>query len=305
MSQAPSRLAAASAASPGGTLGLTALTAVAPAIWGTTYLVTTEFLPPGYPLFSGVLRALPAGLILLALTRKLPHGGWLGRAFLLGTLNVGAFIALLFVSAYRLPGGVAATLNAVQPLFVAGLAFLLLGERPTGWRLGWGLAGVVGVGLIVLRGQLTFDPLGILAGIAGAGVMAAGIVLTRRWGRPDGVGAATMAGWQLTAGGLVLVPLAFAFEGLPPALDLRAIGGYAWLCLLGALLTFPIWFGGIGRLPVVAVAFLTLLSPVVATLLGWLVLGESLTPGQGVGFVLALTAVAAAQLPPGLFREGA
>lgn len=244
MSQAPSRPAAGSAATTGGAatthaMGLTALTAVAPVIWGTTYLVTTEFLPPGYPLFSGVLRALPAGLILLAVTRRLPHGGWLWRAFLLGTLNIGAFIALLFVSAYRLPGGVAATLNAVQPLFVTGLAFLLLGERPTGWRLGWGLAGVLGVGLIVLRGQLSFDLIGILAGVAGAGVMAAGIVLTRRWGRPDGVGAATMAGWQLTAGGLVLVPLALAFEGLPPALDLRAVGGYAWLGLLGALLTYP------------------------------------------------------------------
>lgn len=304
MSQAPSQVAAGRAATPGGTLGLTALTALAPVIWGTTYLVTTEFLPPGYPLFSAVLRALPAGLVLLAVTRSMPRGGWLWRAFVLGTLNIGAFLVLLFVSAYRLPGGVAATLNAVQPLFVTGLAFALLGERPTGWRLGWGLAGVLGVGLIVLRGQLSFDPLGILAGIAGAGVMAAGIVLTRRWGRPDGVGPATMAGWQLTAGGLLLVPLALAFEGLPPALDLRAVGGYAWLCLLGALLTYPIWFGGIGKLPVVAVAFLTLLSPVVATVLGWLVLGQSFTPWQGVGIVLALSAVAAAQLQPGIFGTG-
>ena len=62
-----------------------------------------------------------------------------------------------FVAAYRLPGGVAATLNAVQPVFVAGPAFLLLGEKPSLWRLGWALVAVVGVGLIVLRGQLAFD----------------------------------------------------------------------------------------------------------------------------------------------------
>lgn len=217
-----------------------------------------------------MIRALPAGLILLVITRKLPHGKWLWRSLLLGTLNIGALFALLFVAAYRLPGGIAATLTAVLPLFVAGLAFLLLSEKPTRWRLDWGLVGVVGVGLIVLRGQLSFDPLGILAGIAAAAVLAGGIVLTKRWGRPEGVGAATIAGWQLTAGGLVLVPLALAFEGLPLGLDLRAIGGYAWLSVVGALLSFPIWFHGIGKLPVVAVAFLALLSPTVAAILGWL-----------------------------------
>jgi probable blue pigment (indigoidine) exporter len=127
--------------------------------------------------------------------------------------------------------------------------------------------------------------------------------LTKRWGRPDGAGAATIAGWQLTAGGLVLVPLALAFEGLPPAMDLRAIGGYVWLCVVGALLTYPIWFHGIGRLSVVAVSFLPLLSPTVATILGWLFLHESLTPWQGVGFVFTLTAIAAAQLTPDVVRN--
>lgn len=290
----------ASAVSPpvGGLAAVTALTATVPVAWGTTYLVTTEFLPPGHPLTSGVLRALPAGLILLAVTRRPPRGVWVWRSLALGTLNIGALFALLFVAAYRLPGGVAAILFAVQPLFVAALAVPLLGERPTRWRLGWGAVGVAGVGLIVLRGQVAFDLLGILAGIAAAGVMAAGIVLTKRWGRPDGVGPTALAGWQLTAGGLVLVPLALAVEGLPPAVDLRAAGGYAWLAVVGALLSYPIWFRGIGRLPVVAVSFLSLLSPVAATVLGWLFLGESLTPVQGVGFVLALTAIAAAQLTP-------
>lgn len=286
-----------------GPTALTALTALAPVSWGTTYFVTTEFLPPGHPLVSGVIRALPAGLILLAITRTLPRGEWWWRSLLLGTLNIGALFALLFVAAYRLPGGIAATLTAVLPLFVTGLAWLVLKERPTPWRLGWGLVGVVGVGLIVLRGRLSFDLLGVVAGLTAAGSMAGGIVLTKRWGRPAGAGAATIAGWQLTAGGLVLVPLALAFEGLPPALDARAIGGYAWLCLVGALLSFVIWFHGIGRLPVVAASFLALLSPAVAAVLGRAFLGESLTPWQGVGFVLALTAIAAAQLTPDAVRK--
>lgn len=286
-----------------GVPGLTALTALAPISWGTTYFVTTEFLPAGQPLVSGVIRALPAGMVLLAVTRQLPSGRWVGRSLVLGTLNIGALFALLFVAAYRLPGGIAATLTAVLPLFVAGLARLVLKEKPTRWRLCWGLVGVAGVGLIVGRGRLSFDLLGILAGLAAAASMAGGIVLTRKWGRPAGAGAATVAGWQLTAGGLVLVPLAMAFEDLPSALDARAAGGYAWLCLVGTLLAFVVWFRGIGRLPVVAASFLALLSPAVAAVLGGLFRGESLTPWQGVGFVLALTAVAAAQLTPDAIRR--
>lgn len=284
------------------TAQLTALAALAPISWGTTYLVTTEFLPPDRPVFSGVLRVLPAGLALLLWTRTLPTGSWWWRAGVLGVLNIGAFNALLFVAAYRLPGGVAATLNAVQPLLVAGLALALLGERPTRWRIGWGLAGVVGVALMALRGEAGFDLVGIAAGLAGAASMATGIVLTKRWTRPEGVGLLGFTGWQLTAGGLLLVPLAALVEGPPPALDPAALGGYAWLAIVGTLLAYALWFQGLTRLPATAVSFLTLLSPVVATALGWLLLAQPLTAVQAVGFVTAMVSIVAAQITPAAAR---
>ncbi|RPI20788.1 MAG: hypothetical protein EHM57_07475, partial [Actinobacteria bacterium] len=109
--------------------GVILTTALAPAAWGSTYLVTTALLPPDRPLLAGVLRALPAGLVLAAITRQRPVGAWWAKAVVLGTLNIGGFFALLFVAAYRLPGGVAATLGAIQPLVAAGLAALLLRER--------------------------------------------------------------------------------------------------------------------------------------------------------------------------------
>ena len=285
------------------TWAFTGLTAIAPMAWGTTYVVTTELLPPGIPLLAGVIRALPAGLLLLLITRTLPRGDWWWRSAVLGTLNIGALFALLFVAAYRLPGGVAGTLGAVQPLLVCGIALALLGLRPTRWQLGWGVAGVVGVGLIVLRGDMAFDAIGVAAGVAAAASMGTGIVLTKRWGRPPGVGTLAFTGWQLTAGGLLLVPVALAVEGLPPTPDASALAGYAWLTLVGTALAHSLWFQGLGRLPVTAASFLTLLSPAVAALLGWLVLDESLTPLQGVGFAIALLAIACAQLTPEAARS--
>ncbi|WP_435225236.1 EamA family transporter [Streptomyces sp. Tue6028] len=277
-----------------------ALTALAPASWGTTYIVTTELLPPGHPLFAGLMRALPAGLVALAITRVLPRGHWWWKAAVLGALNIGALFPLLFLAAERLPGGVAATLSATQPLLVAGLAVAVLHDRPTVWRLTWGVLGVVGVGLVVLGPEAGLDVVGVLAGLSGTAIMAGGVVLTKRWGRPTGVGPLALAGWQLTAGGLLLLPLTFAIEGVPERIDAGAAGGYLWLGSMGGLIAYALWFRGIGKLPVGASAPLVLLSPLVATVIGT-VSGESLSLPQAFGFVLALAAMLAAQLdPPGL-----
>ncbi|WP_307188612.1 EamA family transporter [Nocardia amamiensis] len=282
---------------PDGNLSGVALTAIAPMSWGTTYVVITELLPPGHPLFAAVMRALPAGVIALAITRILPRGGWWWKAAVLGVLNIGLLNALLFIAAERLPGGVAATLAAAQPLIVATLAVIILHEQPSAWRLAWGVTGVVGVGLVVLGPAAALDPTGIVAGLASAASMALGLTLTKRWGRPAEATPTAFAGWQLAAGGLFLVPVTFLVEGPPPGIDLTAALGYLWLGLVGGLIAYVLWFRGIGTLPVTSVAVLVLLSPLVAAVLGALLLGQTLGPIQLAGFGLALAAIVAGQLP--------
>jgi probable blue pigment (indigoidine) exporter len=274
-----------------------ALTGLTPIVWGSTYLVTTELLPPGRPLFTALMRALPAGLAVLAFTRIVPRGAWVWRAAVLGGLNIGAFFPLLFLAAYRLPGGVAAVLGAVAPLAALAFAAALLAERPTARKVLAGLAGVVGVGLVVVRSDVHLDALGMLAGLAGAISMAAGTVLTKRWGRPPGVGAFAFTGWQLTAGGLLLAPLALLVEGGPPALDGEAIAGYLYLGVLGTTIAYWLWFRGLARLPATSVAFLPLLSPLSAAILGWAFLAQALTPLQILGMAIALGSTLAAQTP--------
>ncbi len=104
------------------------------------------------------------------------------------------------------------------------------------------------------------------------------------------------AGWQLTAGGFVLLPATLLFEGMPHHIDALALGGYLWLGLVGGLMGYTLWFRGIRALPVTATALLGLLSPLVAALLGAAVLGEQFTPIQLLGFALALLAMLAGQL---------
>ena len=281
-----------------------ALTALAPVSWGTTYAVTTEFLPPDRPLFTALTRALPAGLLLLAVTRVLPKGAWWWKAPVLGALNIGAFFPLLFVSAYRLPGGMAAAVGSVQPLFVVGLSALLLSRRPAARTLVTGAVAALGVSLVVLQGTGALDATGVLAAVASTASMAAGTVLTKRWGRPDGVGPLTLTGWQLTAGGLLIAPVAFLAEGAPSALDARAVGGYVYLALANTAVAYWLWFRGIGRLRATQVSFLGPLSPLTAAVVGWAALGQSLTPVQVAGMALAFGATLAGQLGGGAGRRG-
>ena len=117
------------------------LTAVAPAAWGTTYIVTERLLPPDRPLFAATVRALPVGLVLLALLRRRPHGIWWWRALVLGACNIGLFFPLIFLAAYQLPGGLAATVQAASPLAVMAMALPALGERPGRLRIGAALVG--------------------------------------------------------------------------------------------------------------------------------------------------------------------
>ncbi|MFE2434524.1 EamA family transporter [Streptomyces sp. NPDC059409] len=275
-----------------------ALTALAPVSWGSTYAVTTEFLPPDRPLFTALARALPAGLLLLALSRVLPRGAWWVKAAVLGALNIGAFFPLLFLSAYRMPGGMAAVVGSLGPLLVVGLSTLLLGQRPTARSVLTGAVAAFGVSLVVLEAAGTLDALGVLAAVAATASMSAGTVLTQRWGRPDGVGPLALTSWQLTAGGLLLAPLALLVEGAPPALDGPAIGGYLYLALANTALAYWLWFRGIGRLSATQVTFLGPLSPLTAAVIGWAVLGEALGPVQLVGMALAFGATLAGQRAP-------
>jgi len=265
------------------------LTAIAPAIWGSSYLITTEMLPAGYPLTVAMLRALPAGLLLLLLVRQLPKGGWWLKVFILGALNFSVFWWLLFEAAYRLPGGVAATVGAIQPLIVIFIARMLLGSPIRGFAVIAAVTGIGGVALLTLSHSAALDPVGIIAGLVGALSMGCGTVLSRHWQLP--VSPLTFTAWQLTAGGILLLPAAFLLEPALPSLTNTNLLGFAYLGLIGAAITYVLWFRGISKLEPSVVSSLGFLSPVMAVTLGWLALNQNLGMSQILAITIVLTSV--------------
>jgi probable blue pigment (indigoidine) exporter len=84
-------------------------------------------------------------------------------------------------------------------------------------------------------------------------------------------------------------------EGLPRHLTARNVAGLIYLVVISGIVAYAIWFWGLERLSASAVTFLTLLNPVTAALLGWVVLDQRLNSWQIVGALLILSSVVLGQ----------
>lgn len=232
------------------------LTALAPILWGTTYIVTTEMLPPDRPMMAALLRVLPAGILLLIFSRQMPAADahiW-KKLFALSFLNITCFQVLLFVAAYRLPGGIAAVISSFQPLIIVFLLFFLDAIKPSKITVTAILFSIVGMALLLVKKDAQWDMVGIIAAFLGAISMASGIYLTKKW--QTRMSNIALTGWQLFLGGLMIAPVAFYYETLPTHLSIINLLGYAYLALFGSLIAYYLFFRGIKALPAIAVSIL-------------------------------------------------
>lgn len=275
------------------------LTAVGPIAFGSTYFVTHHHLPADAPLWGSAIRALPAGIALLLIARRMPRGAWWWRSAVLGTLNMGVFFCLVYVAAQLLPSSVAASLMSLSPLVIAAAAWALLHQRPTARILLGAVVGAAGVLLIVGTSTGALDGWGIAASVASMVLSSIGAVLTTRW--RDDTPVLTVTAWQLVVGGIELLLAAALIDGAPPAVTAGEAVAFAYVSLVATALGFVCWFTGFRHLPAGAVGVIGLLNPVTGVALGVVIGGEILTPLQLLGIALVLVSILIVNAP-GLSR---
>lgn len=257
------------------------LTALAPAIWRSAYLVASEWLPSDRPFTAALLRVLPTGMRLMLFTRHLPVPADRCRLAVLAVFNIGVFQALLFVAAYRLPGWSRGDIGN-HPA-IAGDAAGVDRQSPS-------LCSVAGMAVLLLSRQTVWEPVGISMCAA---CMASGTYFGRRW-RVD-IPVLTFTGWQLLIGGIMLVSAAWLVDAQLPRLTALEVSDYGYPSLASVLLANTLWFRGNTCLRSVSVAPLGLLSPLTAVILGWIVLGQSMSGTAMIGLVLVLARVLSVQ----------
>ncbi len=294
-------------------------------VWGSTYLgiaIAVDTIPP---FLMAAARFLLAGAILLAwsIARE-------GRSFIrptrrewrdsaiVGALLLGGGNGLVAFGEQTVPSGIAALLVGLMPVWVAILGGIFLGDRlPRLAVLGIaiGFAGVaILVGPSAFGGSGSLDPVGLaaclLAPIAWAG---GSLFASRRAALPGRPLVAT--GLQMVLGGLVLAVMA-GFSGElgrfdPAAVTRDSLLAFAYLTVIGSILAFTVYGWMLRAAPLPLVATYAYVNPVVAVILGWLVLGEAIEPrtvlaGGVIIFAVALIVTARGRMKrPGQVEAGA
>jgi drug/metabolite transporter (DMT)-like permease len=281
--------------------------------WGATYAamrVGVHFLPP--MILAGTRLLLGAAILLGANALRGQRIFWppaiMARLGLVGLLLLfGGNIILVWSETY-IPSGLAALLVAVVPLYVVVMEMIL----PGGDRLSvqgylglfLGFAGLVVLVSPSLRSGFhghSMQLLAIVGVLGGALSFASGSVLSRRMRLP--VNPLVAAGWQMGAAGLADTLLATMFREWRHAIwNWHSIGAISYLVIFGSLLGFSCYIWLIAHVPVAKVATYAFVNPVVAVIVGAVLLGEH--PGRSeymgmAGIVLAVMLVVFSQMKSG------
>ena len=272
-------------------------------VWGTTW-AAIRFGLEGIPPLAGVgIRFLLAGAVLLAVAlargEKLgakPHERalWLYNGFATFVIPYG----IIYWAEQRVPSGLASVLFATFPLWlVLWSRWILPEEKTTPGRVIGVILGFVGVAIIFSE---DFDKLGGpevrargMTLLAAAAVSATGSLAVKRWGK--GVSPLSTSSIPMLIAGAVCGGLSLVFErGEPIAFGPKPILATLYLALLGSALTFTLYFWLLARSSAVLASLISYTAPVIAVIVGILLLGEPLTGRMIAGGLCVLGGVAGA-----------
>lgn len=267
-----------------------ALAITAMLFWGLAYVPSAWLLDSWPPLTAAGARLGLAGVLLLAALAVsgsgLRPGVGLVAVLWLALTQTTLFYGATFLGIESEGAGIAAVLVNTDPLFVAVLGVLFLGDRLVGSQ--WlGLAlGFAGMAVIAWEGPL-WPPevgLGALILLGGAFAWSVGTITAAKSMRGQGVPLA-IAGWQMAAGGVALVVWGALAEDAPDRTGAREIGLILLLAVLGSAVPLGLFYLALHRAPAAVVSAWFFLIPVIGVLSAWPILGEDPTARLWAGLV--------------------
>ncbi|KAF3970471.1 hypothetical protein ACB098_01G197200 [Castanea mollissima] len=273
--------------------------------WGTAMVAMKEVIPKCGPFFVSAFRTIPAGSLLIAFAasraRPFPSGltAWLSIT-LFALVDATCFQGFLAEGLQKTSAGLGSVIIDSQPLTVAILASLLFGES-IGFVGGAGLVlGVIGL-LLLEVSAISFDSSNFTLWGSGewwmllaAQSMAIGTVMVRWVSKYSDPIMAT--GWHMVIGGLPLV--IFSILNHDPAVtgSLKEFTANDALALLytsifGSAVSYGVFFYNATKGSLTKLSSLTFLTPMFASIFGFLYLGETFSPLQLVGAFVTLVAI--------------
>jgi probable blue pigment (indigoidine) exporter len=282
------------------------LLAMIPAFfWGTTYAMTQLTLPDWPPLLLGALRALPAGLILLAIKPSLPHKTDWSILIKLGAINIAVFFSLIFIMALTLPSAISGIGMISVPVFAMLFHWVVSKKRP---NLLQAISGAILIALAWMLfdpNSISLNPIGLVAMLAAISCIIIGSTITKSLG--SRIHWWTILTWQLVIGGALLLVAAGIQALFSPEQYLNVVNqfsltnglGISWIILLNTVLGYSMYVWLLQRMSVVDFTFGGIANPIAGIVCGLVLMGESYTPQQYLlmsGMILASIAPTLIQL---------
>ena len=273
-------------------------------IWGSTWMAIKIGLEGAPPLTSIAVRMVIATAVVFAIVRarRIPiprEKRFVRLGMFLGLFHIVFPYSLVYFGEQRIPSGQAAVLYATLPLMVAILARFMLGDPLTVRKLfgiATGIAGVTVISSDSLRGGASpaaGAATGILCVLGSVFASSVGSVATKRWSGGYHPVASLLI--PFATGAVVASCGALAFERVNPLrFDATTWASISYLAVLGSCAAFALFFYVIQHLDVTVVSYQTFIIPIIAVLIGFAILGETVSPRVGAGAALILAGIALA-----------
>ena len=253
-------------------------------IWGLTWFFL-KFSLVEMPLFAGLsIRFLSAGIIFLSIHIIRKKKILVSRKMLLiylqyGLINFSLCYFLTYWGAKYVFSNLGAILWSLLPLFVAGMAHFCIPDDRLNLRKALGmLIGLFGAILLLTQGENLGEgevTLGLLAILLSVFLAAWPNVYLKM--QNEKVDSYHLNGFGMSFAGLVFSVFYFFYErGQTIPLDFNNVGAVFFLTVPGTVLTWGIYIWLFNYLPVTQISYTAFYPPIVASLVGWLFLGESL-----------------------------
>jgi len=269
-------------------------------IWSSTWMVIKVGLRGAPPLTSIAVRMAIASALVAVILRvrgvAIPRDArFIRLGLFLGMFHVVLPYSLVYYGELHIASGLAAVIYAILPLMVAILARVTLANPLTARKLVGIAAGISGVGVIfsdsVRIGRE--QALGTLAVVGSVMASAVGSVATKKWGHGYHAVASLLIPFSTAT--LVTALLALGFERVHPfSFDATTWASIVYLAVAGSVAAFALFFWVLQRMDVTLVSYQTFIIPVLAVLLGHLVLGERISARVGIGAALILAGISLA-----------
>jgi drug/metabolite transporter (DMT)-like permease len=275
-------------------------------VWGSTYLAIRVAVREGAgwgPFWLGAFRVLVAATVLFLFNalrgaRLKPTRVEFGILAATGLLLwVGGNGAVNWAE-QRIDSGLAALIVGTMPIWVALMESLIDRQRPSlllSVSLLVGFAGLLVLTSPMLQDGVRSDFFGVVAVVFAAVSWGFGSILINR--RPMTLDPVVVSGWQQLTGGVGFVLIALMASEELPAPSPEAWGAWAYLVVFGSLIAYTCFVYALKLLPTAVVMTYAYVNPVIAVMLGWIILSEPITVHTLVGMVLIVGGVY------GVFRD--